>query len=110
MTANTPLEARCDHCKQIRPLFLYEPDHNMHAFPVPCEWCDRDKQPLLCVRCWGKEREREENMPMSAAEEQATAFLLQAAANNSRSIARQEADKAALEGIVAATERAEVES
>ncbi|MFE9337710.1 hypothetical protein [Streptomyces sp. NPDC007063] len=103
----SPIEARCDHCKQTRPLFLYEPDHNMHAIPVPCEWCDREKQPLLCVRCWGAEREREDNMPMSAAEEEVTAFLLGAAANNSRILARQAADKATCDGIAAATERAE---
>ena len=106
----TPIEARCDHCKQTRPLFLYEPDHNMHAFPVPCEWCERDKQPLLCVRCWGKERLREENAPMSAEEEAATGFLMLAAHNNSRILARQQADKATCDGIAAATERAEAES
>lgn len=102
-----PIEARCDHCKQQRPLFLYEPDHNMHAFPVSCTWCDRDKQPLLCVRCWGAERELEENTPMSHAEAEATAFLLRAASNNSRIHARQEADKATCDGIARATQQTE---
>lgn len=107
MTAQQPIEARCDHCKQTRPLFLYEPDHNMHAIPVACEWCDRDKQPLLCTRCWGVERKREENAPMSAEEDAATAFLLGMAANNTRLIRRAEADRAACEGIAAATAQSE---
>lgn len=101
-----PIEARCDHCNQTRPLFLYEPDHNVHAIPVPCTWCDRDRQPLLCVRCWGAERELEESTPMSDAEAEATAFLLRVASNNSRILARQEADRATCDGIAAATDAA----
>lgn len=101
-----PLETRCDHCKQTRPLFLYEPDHNAHAIPVPCEWCDRQTQPLLCVRCYSAERIREENTPASSAEKAATAFLLGLVDNNARIIARQEADKAVLDGITKATEQA----
>ncbi|GGX49303.1 hypothetical protein [Streptomyces noursei] len=104
---NQPVEARCDHCKQIRPLFLYEPDHNVHVLPVACEWCDRQQQPLLCSRCWGKERGREESAPMGADEEAATAFFIRASRNNARIFDRQEADKATCEGIARATEQAE---
>jgi hypothetical protein len=102
-----PLEARCDHCKQQRPLFLYEPDHNMHLGPnaFTCRWCTRDKQPLLCVRCWGKERELEENDP--ALNQEAETFE-QICATNARVEARREAraaaDKAACDGIAKATE------
>jgi hypothetical protein len=98
-----PVEARCEQCKQTRPLFRYEPDHNAHAIPVACEWCDRDTQPLLCTPCWGTEREREENMPVSAEEDAATAFLLSMAANNGRLIRQAEADRAACEAIAAAS-------
>jgi hypothetical protein len=35
-----PVEARCDHCQQLRLL------------------CDRDTQPLLCAPCRDKERLR----------------------------------------------------
>jgi hypothetical protein len=99
-----PVEARCDHCKQTRSLFLYEPDHNAHALPVACEWCDREKQPLLCTRCWGVERAREENAPMGVDEQAATAFLLGAAANTGRLIRQAETDRAACEGIAAASQ------
>lgn len=105
---NTPLEARCDHCKQIRPLFLYEPDHNMHlgGGAFTCRWCSREKQPLLCVRCWGAERELEENDPELNREGDAFAEICE---TNSRVIARKEAraaaDRAACEGIAAATDR-----
>jgi hypothetical protein len=60
-----PFEARCDHCKQTRPLFLYQPEHG-HMLPpqeMACPWCSRNKQPLLCVRCFGAERAREESDP-----------------------------------------------
>jgi hypothetical protein len=107
MTQPAPIEARCDHCKQTRPLFLYEPDHNVHAIPVACEWCERGKQPLLCTRCWGIEREREENTPMGSEEEAVTAFLMAAAASNGRLIARAEADQATCEGIAVATAQSE---
>ena len=30
MTQPQPIEARCDNCKQTRPLFLYEPDCGLH--------------------------------------------------------------------------------
>lgn len=103
---NAPIEARCDHCKQTRPLFLYEPDHNCHLIPVWCEWCEREKQPLLCVPCWGKEREREENTqyPEEAAMGAALAPFF---ANNARYAAQKEADKAVCDGIARATEQAE---
>jgi len=102
-----PVEASCDHCKQTRPLFLYQPDHNAHAIPVACEWCEREKQPLLCARCWGAERKREEDAPVSAEEGAATAFLLGMAANNGRLIRQAEADRADCEGIAAASVQGE---
>ena len=107
-----PIEARCDRCKQTRPLFLYEPDHgHLGAGMFTCRWCTRDKQPLLCVRCWDKEAELEENDP-GINEDAET--MRQICEQNSRVIAREEAKAAAerttLNGIVAATERAEAES
>lgn len=107
MTAETPLEARCDHCKQTRPLFLYEPDHDFHLTGITCEWCERDKQPLLCARCWSVEKQREDNDPGDPLDNDAAAFFVRACANNARIIARQEADKAVCDGIAAATEQTE---
>lgn len=105
-----PLEARCDHCKQTRPVFLYEPDHDFHLTGITCEWCARDKQPLLCVRCFSAETLREENDPGNPDDNAMAAFFVQAAQNNGRIIAREKAqaaaDKAALDGIAAATEEA----
>lgn len=95
MTNTQPTDGRCSSCQQTRPLFRYEPDHNMHAIPVSCEWCDRNEQPLLCSRCWEAERLREENAPMGAEELGATEFLLMAAANNGRLIRQAETDRAA---------------
>lgn len=101
-----PIEARCDHCKQTRPLFLYEPDCGLHlgAGAFTCPWCSIDKQPLLCTRCWGARKEREDNDPQLAEEGETWRKICE---QNSRVIARQEADKAALDGIAAATEQAE---
>lgn len=100
-----PLEARCDHCKQTRPLFLYEPDHgHLGASMFTCRWCTRDKQPLLCVRCWGVEKEREDNDPGI---NQDAETMEQICTNNRRAIAREEAQKSVLDGITAATEQAE---
>lgn len=102
-----PLEARCDGCKQTRPVFLYEPDHDFHLTGITCEWCARDKQPLLCTRCWSTEKEREENTPGHPDDEAMAAFFVRAAENNGRIIARQEAqaaaDKATCDGIATAT-------
>ncbi|MEU1908438.1 hypothetical protein [Streptomyces hygroscopicus] len=99
-----PIEARCDHCKQTRPLFLYQPTHNAHFGFATCRWCARDKQPLLCVRCWGAERELEENDPFLNEEAETMAKIC---ATNARIAAREEADKATCEGIAAATQKAE---
>lgn len=77
-------EARCDHCKQPRRLFLYEPDHDFHVTGITCAWCARDRQPLLCTRCWSTEKTREENHPVDPDDDAVAAFLLRAAANNSR--------------------------
>jgi len=107
--STAPLEARCDGCKQIRPLFLYEPDHgHLGAGMFTCRWCTRDKQPLLCVRCWDKEAEREENDP-SINEDAET--MRQICEQNARVTARQEAkaaaDRDACDGIAATTEEQE---
>lgn len=106
MTTNQPIEARCDECKQHRPLFLYEPDCGLHlgAGAFTCPWCSIDKQPLLCTRCWSTRKTREDNDPQLA--EEAKTWE-QICAGNRRAIARQEADKAACDGIAAATQRAE---
>lgn len=101
-----PIEARCDHCKQTRPLFLYEPDHgHLGAGMFTCRWCTRDKQPLLCVRCWDKEAELEENDP-SINEDAET--MRQICEQNTRVIAREEArraaDKATCDAIAQASE------
>ncbi|MFD7609672.1 hypothetical protein [Streptomyces sp. NPDC059828] len=105
-----PLEARCDHCKQQRPLFLYEPDHDFHLTGITCEWCARDRQPLLCTRCWSAEKQREESDPGDPQDNAAGAAFAQMVQNNARHIARQEADKVALDGIAEATKRAEAGS
>jgi hypothetical protein len=107
MTQPAPVEARCDHCKQTRPLFLYDPDHNFHVIPVSCEWCERETQPLLCTRCYSVEKRREENAPMSPVEEQAAIGFHLLVANNARLIARAEADRAVCDGIAAATAQSE---
>lgn len=99
-----PFEAYCDHCHQQRPLFLYEPDHNCHLVPVACRWCDRDKQPLLCTRCWGKERELEENTSLTEDEAAITSFFQAVSARTQRHDAQAADDRATCEGIAAATE------
>jgi len=101
-----PIEARCDYCKQARPLFLYQPEHDFHLLPVTCEWCERDQQPLLCARCWGKERQREENAPLAPGEAQAADTFYALVANNGRLARQAAADKATCDGIAAATEEA----
>ncbi|MFB6977731.1 hypothetical protein [Streptomyces scopuliridis] len=91
-----PIEARCDHCTQTRPLFLYEVKHGHMQPPqeMACRFCSREKQPLLCVRCWGAERAREESDPSLRAEHEA---LEQICAANRRYIANatEQADSAA---------------
>ncbi|MFZ3473145.1 hypothetical protein ACODT3_10575 [Streptomyces sp. 4.24] len=100
-----PFEAYCDHCHQQRPLFLYEPDHgHLGAAMYSCRWCMRDKQPLLCVRCWGAEKELEENDSGINADAET---MRQICETNSRSIERREAaaaaDAATCEAIAQAT-------
>jgi hypothetical protein len=104
---DTPIEARCDHCKKLRPLFRYEPDHNAHLFPVLCRWCDRDEQPLLCVRCWDAERSLEENTPATPEEQEAGKFLGHLLQANQRYAEQTTADREACEGIARATAEAE---
>ncbi|MFH9761350.1 hypothetical protein ACH4MJ_04345 [Streptomyces anulatus] len=108
---DTPIEARCDHCKQTRPLFLYEPDHDFHLTGITCEWCARDKQPLLCVRCFSAETLREEADPGSPEDNALAAALIEATERNARIIARQEEaaarDRAACKGIAEATRNAD---
>lgn len=103
-TAAQAAEGRCEHCKQARPLFPYVPDHGgMHVSPAlaaGCRWCTREKQPLLCVRCWGKEREREDDDPMLAEEDETWSLLL---AGNARAEAHRQADRETVAGIAAAS-------
>ncbi|MGW7350899.1 hypothetical protein [Streptomyces sp. NPDC054784] len=102
-----PIEARCDHCRQNRPLFLYEPDHgHLGANQFTCRWCTREKQPLLCVRCWGVEKQLEENDPVV---NQDAETMRQICEGNARAIAREEALKAACDGIEAATRATETD-
>ena len=103
-----PVEARCDHCKQTRPLFLFEPEHgHLGAGMFTCRWCTRDKQELLCARCWSAEKEREENDP-GINEDAAT--MQKICETNARVIARQEAaaarDRAECDAIAEATRTA----
>lgn len=105
MTDKKPIEARCDHCKQTRPLFLYEPDHgHLGASMYSCRWCMREKQPLLCVRCWGAEKQLEEND--SAINEDART-LEQICAANRRNDERRQALRSTCDGIAEATRAAE---
>jgi hypothetical protein len=82
MTAtSTPVEGKCDRCKQPRALFAYKPEHDcidvagLMRLTEAAEWIDniRDTgdrwcelqldhkpQPQLCIRCHDKEREDEE--------------------------------------------------
>ncbi|MEV8474889.1 hypothetical protein [Streptomyces sp. NPDC051173] len=57
-----PIEARCDHCKQLRTLFLYQPDCGLHLGDAAftCPWCSIKGQPLLCTSCWSAHKERED--------------------------------------------------
>lgn len=98
-----PVSARCDHCKQTRVLFLYEPLHAGHftAAMVTCRWCNWDKNPLLCSSCWSKERLLEENDPGVLAEAEVMSKIT---ASNRRYIERQAADIATCEAIAEATE------
>lgn len=103
MTAAIPAEAHCDCCGQLRPLFLFRPTHT-HAGGVRprwCTWCSRPKQPLLCVRCFDKERRLEWSSPAPAARPEPTLDAVLVAAE------RAAVDLVVCEGIAAATERAE---
>jgi hypothetical protein len=97
-------EVRCDHCRQTRPVFLYETDHDFHLTGITCEWCTRSKQPLLCTRCWSAEKEREENTPLPAEDQQAADFLIRICENNRRYAEQADADKNTCDGIAQATE------
>ncbi|MCX5584230.1 hypothetical protein [Streptomyces erythrochromogenes] len=99
-----PLEARCDHCKQNRPLFLYEPDHNCHLLPVACRWCDRDKQPLLCTRCWDTEKQLEDRTPASLEEQSIGSFLTAVMTRSTQHDEQCATDQATCDGIAKATE------
>ncbi|MGW6566471.1 hypothetical protein [Streptomyces sp. NPDC054975] len=103
MPDTQPLEARCDHCKQTRPLFLYEADHDFHITGITCEWCRHDKQPLLCTRCWSAEKQREESTPLPAEDQAAADFFVRVCENNRRYVEQADADKAACDGIAQAT-------
>jgi hypothetical protein len=99
-----PFEAYCDHCHQQRPLFLYEPDHNCHLLPVACRWCDRDRQPLLCTRCWDAEKQLEDRTPATLEEQSIGSFLNAVIERNERYETQVTDDLAAYEAIAKATE------
>jgi hypothetical protein len=101
-TTLQPSEGRCERRKQTRPLFAYEPEHNMHlgAGAFTCKWCNRDKQPMLCTRCWGNERIEEENDSALNAEGDMWA---QICANNSRLDAQSKRDRETVAAIAAAS-------
>jgi hypothetical protein len=104
MTAETttaqPTEGRCEHCKQTRPLFRYEPDHDAHLDPygLTCRWCTREKQPLLCTRCWSAERVEEDEDPQLSREGRIWDSILE---GNRRSVERRAQDVAAVNSIAA---------
>lgn len=98
-----PFEAYCDHCHQQRPLFLYEPDHTCHLLPVSCRWCDREKQPLLCTRCWNAEKQLEDRTPATSEEQSIGSFLNAVSARGRDHAAQVAADRAACEGIAKAS-------
>ncbi len=73
MNTTTPIEARCDHCNQTRPLFARKPDHDCidtlgrvdlieagrltnEIEDIGDHWCTRRIEGLpnyrLCVRCY----------------------------------------------------------
>jgi len=111
VTTESPVEARCDHCKQQRPLFLFEPDHgHLGAGMFTCRWCTREKQPLLCVRCYDAEALREENDPSINQDAETMGKIC---ATNARIAEREEAERTRLQqecdGIAAATEQAEAQ-
>ncbi|MFE1109675.1 hypothetical protein ACFW5U_27830 [Streptomyces rochei] len=82
MSTPTPTEGTCERCKQPRPLFAYQPEHNcievagLMSLTEAAEWIDqiRDtgdrwcearldnlgRQRQLCIRCHDKERDDEE--------------------------------------------------
>lgn len=101
----TPLEAPCSNCQQVRPLFKYEPDCGLHlgAGAFTCPWCSIDKQPLLCTRCWGARKEREDSDPNLIEEDRVMASICAA---NARVDARRQAERETCEGIAAATQEA----
>jgi hypothetical protein len=101
-TTMQPTEGPCDRCKQTRPLFPYEPDHDGHIDPYgfTCRWCTRTEQPNLCTRCWGVERLEEESDP--ALNEEAE-MLGRICATNAAWTVRCERDKATVAGIAAAS-------
>lgn len=97
-----PIEARCDHCRQTRPLFLYEPDCGLHlgAAAFTCPWCSIEKQPLLCPSCWSARKQREDNDPALNEEAETWERICDA---NARYAARRQADRETCEGIARAT-------
>ena len=101
-TKPQPVEGACEHCKQTRPLFSYEPDHGGHIDPYgfTCTWCNRDKQPLLCARCWSVERTREEDDPRLNEEAATWGRIL---ATNTAHERRRERDMETVAGIAAAS-------
>ena len=87
----------CEHCKQHRPVWRYEPDHGMHLHEPArwtCRWClrnDSDKgQPWLCVRCYSTEAQLEEETPLDETE----AAVMHLIARQSAQYERRQAEQA----------------
>jgi hypothetical protein len=81
----------CEHCKQHRPVWRYEPDHGMHLHEPArwtCRWCVRTDngkgQPWLCVRCYSAEALLEEETPMDETEEALMTLLFRQSAQYER--------------------------
>lgn len=98
-----PLEARCDGCQQMRPVFLYEPDCGLHLDPAlqfGCQWCCIEMQPMLCIRCGDKRKLEEENDDRVNAD---FSLLDRICRTNARLERQRQADTETVEGIARAT-------
>lgn len=85
----------CEHCKQHRPLWRYEPDHGMHLHEPArwtCRWCVRNDngkgQPWLCVRCYSAEAVLEEETPVDETEAALMSLLFRQSAQYEREQAK----------------------
>lgn len=82
---NAPLEARCDRCTQLRPLFRFLPEHGHFGGSFyTCRWCTQTEPLLLCVRCTDLERADEAADPAIKAEYEAIASICEANRRSTR--------------------------